>query len=901
MWQGNWRDIAWSRLGQPWDIVIIGGGITGAGILREASKLGLRCLLVEQRDFAWGTSSRSSKMVHGGLRYLRDGNLPLVKAAVQERERLIDEGPGLIEPLGFLLPTFRGAWPGRWTYEAALSLYDVLAHRWDHPYYDQDAFKMLVPHITGAGLDGGFRYRDAWTDDARLTIRVIREAVADGGVAISYVAAEDLLFREGWVAGVRVRDREQGRTADVFARAVINATGAWADRLRSRVGASPSIRPLRGSHLVFPAWRFPVAQAVGLTHPIDHRYIFVIPWYGVTVVGTTDLDHDGPLDQEQRISPQEVAYLMAAVETTFPSLGLTLEDVIATFSGVRPVIGTGKVDPSREARDHEIWEDNGLLTVTGGKLTTFRLIALDVLRRASKYVPDMPPVDDRGPVLNRVAPVVTDGKPIGEDLGRALVGRHGLEASALMTSAQRGELEHIPGTPFLWAELRWAARCEGVVHLDDLLLRRVRLGFLLPDGGSRLLPQIRAICQPELGWDDDRWESEEAAYLALWREIEREWETPPAGDYVRQALAGVPFYRTPKPRWESLHDIQAILSRYELTGEDRYRQAFAQIWQSILASDIHNTGGFTSGEQATGNPYDPRAIETCCTVAWMVLSVDMLRLTGDPRVADELERSFYNAALGAQSPSGRWWTYNTPMDGVRRASAHEIVFQAREGSPELNCCSVNGPRALGILSEWGLMRAGDGLALNAYGPGRITATLASGQAVTLSQETDYPCDGRVTLTLSLAEPTPFALSLRIPGWSRRTVAALNGQALDATPGSYLRLERTWRAGDLLTLSFDLAVRTLVGAREAAGRVSLLRGPLLLAYDRRYNAVDPDELPPLTDVEGRDLPGASWGGPAPAPWLLVEAPTADGGALRLCDFASAGAAGTPYRTWLPARA
>jgi DUF1680 family protein len=192
-------------------------------------------------------------------------------------------------------------------------------------------------------------------------------------------------------------------------------------------------------------------------------------------------------------------------------------------------------------------------------------------------------------------------------------------------------------------------------------------------------------------------------YLELVRAIEQDWEKPPAGDYVRQALAGQPFYLTPKPRWESLHDIQAIVELYWLTGEQKYRTAFEQIWWSIFEFDRHNTGGFTSGEQATGNPYDPRAIETCCTVAWMALSVDMLKLTANSIVADEIELSLLNGMLGGQSPTGRWWTYNTPMDGVKKASAHDIVFQARAGSPELNCCSVNAPRGLSMIADWGLM------------------------------------------------------------------------------------------------------------------------------------------------------------------------------------------------------
>ena len=393
-------------------------------------------------------------------------------------------------------------------------------------------------------------------------------------------------------------------------------------------------------------------------------------------------------------------------------------------------------------------------------------------------------------------------------------------------------------------------------------------------------------------------ETGEPRYLRLLREVEADWETPPAGDYVRTALAGLPFYRTPKPRWESLHDIQAILSLYEITGEERYRRAFEHIWRSIREGDRHNTGGFSSGEQATGNPYDPRAIETCCTVAWMALSVDMLRLTGDAQVADELELSTLNAALGAQSPSGRWWTYNTPMDGVRRASAHEIVFQAREGSPELNCCSVNGPRSLGMLSEWAVMQSAEGPVLNYYGPSAFTVALSSGQLLRLMQTTEYPIQGQVNLALDLEKPERFALRVRIPAWSKETRAWLNGRPLEGiAPGSYLRLEREWRKGDALRLEMDMSMRIWRGEREAAGKASFYRGPLLLAYDRRFNAMDPDDLPAI-DLERLGAEFVPWRGGWPEPWLLVRLPTKDGRGIIVCDFATAGAAGTPYRTWLP---
>jgi glycerol-3-phosphate dehydrogenase len=559
MWEGNWRDRVWSELeqsqpGQEWDVIVVGGGITGAGILREAARLGLRCLLVDRHDFGWGTSSRSSKLVHGGLRYLKERKLRLTRSCVHERERLLEEGPGLIDPLGFLLATYEGDRPGRWTYGAGLSVYDLLALQWSHRHYSAADFQMLAPHISQSGLKGGFRYGDAQTDDARLVLRVIREAVADGAVALNYAAVEGVLRDETQpsapVIGARLLDEADrmpspGRTTDVYGRVVINATGAWADELRGQIGAPARIRALRGSHLIFPYWRLPVAQAVSFLHPVDRRPVFIFPWEGITLVGTTDVDHDQRLEDEPRIGPGEVAYLMAAVEAQFPSLRLTLDDVISTFAGVRPVIGTGKVDPSKESRDHVVWPENGLLTVTGGKLTTFRLIALDALEAVSHRLPDLPPLDEKVPVLNPVDVELPGAEDLEEGERRRLLGRYAAEAPALVAVARPGELELIPGTQTLWAELRWAARAEGVVHLDDLMLRRVRLGHVLPHGGERLFPRIRAICQQELGWDDARWELEEAAYLDLWdccyglpeREAIPDWRAMLAEARVRREAA----------------------------------------------------------------------------------------------------------------------------------------------------------------------------------------------------------------------------------------------------------------------------------------------------------------------------------------------------------------------------
>jgi uncharacterized protein len=394
----------------------------------------------------------------------------------------------------------------------------------------------------------------------------------------------------------------------------------------------------------------------------------------------------------------------------------------------------------------------------------------------------------------------------------------------------------------------------------------------------------------------------EPRYLRMMREIEKDWER--AGDYFRAGLSGLEFFQSPRPRWESLHDLQGLVELYRITGDARYRAAFEHHWRSIARWDRHNTGGFSSGEQATGNPYSPGAIETCCTIAWMALTVDMLRLTGDSSCADELELSTFNGGVGAQHPSGRWWTYSTPMDGVREASAHSIVFQSRAGTPELNCCSVNAPRALGMLSEWAVMADAEGLVINHYGPGNFRGKLADQTPVTLRCETEYPVAGQVRLRVDPGKATEFLLKFRIPAWSGTTRVEVNGKALDGvTPGRYLEVKRRWRKGDTVELGLDMTPRFVTGDREAAGKVSIYRGPLLLTYDQRFNSFDEAKIPLI------DLPRISeatiLASPAKkvdstlSPWLLVNLVT-EAGPLHLCDFASAGAAGTTYRSWLAAR-
>jgi len=523
MWKNGWRDDVWSQLGQTWDLIVVGGGITGAGILREAARAGLRTLLVEGYDFASGTSSRSTKMVHGGLRYLKNAQLVVTYESVSERQRLLREGTGLIKRTGFLFASLRGDHMPGWMFEFGLTIYDLMAGQWTHRRYSVEDMRDLCPPLTTTALQGGYRYIDAQVDDARLVLRVIREAVRDGSTALNYARAESLLrARDGRVCGIVLRDNDpsgKGRTCEVKAGLVISATGAWADELRGQLGKQARIRPLRGSHLIFPLRRIPLQRALSWRHPADGRYIVAMPWEGVTLIGTTDIDHREGLQANPAISPQEVQYLMDAVKIVFPEQELTLADVQATYAGIRPVIDTGNPDPSKESREYLIWKEDGLVTVSGGKMTTFRLMARDTLREARQWLPGHRRFDVRKAVLD---PLLKEeeqaiaGLPLHIPARQRLLGRYAADVPALSATARSQDWQPVGESDTLWAELRWAARAEGVVHLDDLLLRRTRLGLLLPHGAFEYIEMLRGIVQPELGWDDARWQEEVVSYKKIW-------------------------------------------------------------------------------------------------------------------------------------------------------------------------------------------------------------------------------------------------------------------------------------------------------------------------------------------------------------------------------------------------
>lgn len=519
---------------QEWDLIVVGGGITGAGVFREAAYRGMKVLLVEQRDFAWGTSSRSSKMVHGGLRYLGNGQFGLANDSVKERQNLMTELPGLVEPLPFMMGHYKGVFPGPWIFNQLLAIYDFMAGKRYRHFFKKGIRDFLVPGMNTLKLKGATQFADAVTDDARLVMRVIQAGQEDKGLALNYLKAIEVLKDQGKVCGLLLKDVESGESIQVRAKAVINATGVWTDELRAIMGADQVIRPLRGSHLVVPFWRLPVSFSVSFFHSEDKRPVFVFPWEGVAVIGTTDLDHKADSAKEASISQQEVKYLLDAVNQQFPDAKLQKKDIRSTWSGVRPVVSKQnsksgqalKLDqhakPSDEKREHAIWDDSGLISVAGGKLTTYRLIALDVLQKASPYLDMSTSSFSKSSQFD--SPQKTDLHAFEIQLSletkKRLYGRYGEHVFSIFKLIEKSPdlAEKISTSDTLWAELAWACQSEMVVHLDDLLLRRTRIALLLDNGALEFSSKIERICKTYLYWEDAQWLAELNRFKNIMRE-----------------------------------------------------------------------------------------------------------------------------------------------------------------------------------------------------------------------------------------------------------------------------------------------------------------------------------------------------------------------------------------------
>ncbi|GAC1434953.1 MAG: glycerol-3-phosphate dehydrogenase/oxidase [Solirubrobacteraceae bacterium] len=513
---------------ERFDVVVIGGGITGAGVALDAATRGYSVALLERADYASGTSSRSSKLVHGGLRYLQNFDLGLVREALLERQLMVALAPHLVRPLQLVVPAFDGQRPDR-LMGVGLNLYDVMSVErrrgrrsggssasWSperHQMISGEQVVELLPALAGREPTGGYLFYDCQTDDVRLVLTVLGEAERFGAVCANRVEVRELLEEQGRACGVRAWDEESATEFVVRADNVVNATGVWADRIRPdelhNEAELPRIRPSRGTHLTLSPADVPL-EAGAIVPAGGGRSVFALPWLGRTLIGTTDNDYEGGLDHI-RPAGDDIDYLLAATNEFFGT-ALGPADVTGAYAGVRPLISTGdskkSVDISRKAELYET--SSGMITITGGKLTTWRRMAkLAVDRMVERDVQQAPcrtheiPLGQpiRADELQRV-----EGVP--EESYEALASRYGYAATeVLRIAAERGELAQaiVPGLPDLLAEAVHAARAEQARSVGDVLLRRTRLGLLaareLADGPAA---RVAAALGAELGWPEAR-------------------------------------------------------------------------------------------------------------------------------------------------------------------------------------------------------------------------------------------------------------------------------------------------------------------------------------------------------------------------------------------------------------
>jgi len=564
--------------GEQFDLVVVGGGITGAGVALDAASRGYSVALIERADYASGTSSRSSKLVHGGLRYLQSFDLGLVREALLERQLLVALAPHLVRPLPLVVPAFDGARLDR-LMGVGLNLYDVMSvdrerlrarrprraragapaaadaeadagglallergESWSperHRIVSGEEVVELLPALAARAPSSGYLFYDCQTDDVRLVLTVLGEAERFGAVCANRLGAVSLLERDGRARGVRAMDSESGAELEIRADNVVNATGVWADTLRPRElhdeAELPRIRPSRGTHLTLPHEALPLV-AGAIVPAGGGRSIFALPWLGRTLVGTTDNDYEGPLEHV-RPAGEEIAYLLEAVNEFFAA-ELTERDVTGAFAGVRPLISSGdskkSVDISRKAELYET--SSGMITITGGKLTTWRRMAkLTVDRLVEREAREAPCRTAEIPLGQPVAEQeLASVEGVGAQQRAALAARYGYGAHEVLARAgERPVLARaiLPGQPDLLAEVAIAARREQARCVGDVLLRRTRLGLLAarelcvggiaevsdgPDGaedpdrpgGSRCdggaVERVAEVLAEELGWDEPR-------------------------------------------------------------------------------------------------------------------------------------------------------------------------------------------------------------------------------------------------------------------------------------------------------------------------------------------------------------------------------------------------------------
>jgi glycerol-3-phosphate dehydrogenase len=536
-----------------WDVVIVGGGIVGCGALLDAVSRGLTAALIEQDDIAAGTSSRSSRLIHGGLRYLEQLRFGLVREALAERSRLLALAPHLVRLEPFLFPIYGIPYASKAFYDAGLTLYDILGARRDggwHRRLSAAETLELAPTLRPDGLHGGLLYHDGVEDDARYTLAVARTAIAGGGVAVTRMRATGVRAgSSGGIQTLRAADLATGEDIEIRTKAVVDAAGVWAAEPDHPFGGgSLRILPSRGAHLVVPRARIP--NQTGLTVRVPGKIVFVIPWPDHWLIGTTDAPYDGPAARPAAAG-WEVDELIDTVNTTM-RMDLTRADVVGTYAGLRPLIAPADGSTVKASREHRVSVGrDGVVRIGGGKYTTYRVMARDVIdavlgpagakaRPSDTAERRLVGAAEPGQLARIAGELATIPAlaAVGPEAARRLVDRHGTEAPAVVAlGAELGLLNPlVPGWPFLEAEVAWAARHELAASLDDVLARRTRLAQELPDRGAAIAPRVAAILGADLDWGVARQAFEIDVYLASAR---REFSVTPSEAPETKAAAAV--------------------------------------------------------------------------------------------------------------------------------------------------------------------------------------------------------------------------------------------------------------------------------------------------------------------------------------------------------------------------
>jgi len=497
----------WRALGERvFDVLVIGGGITGCGIARAAALHGLGVALVDKGDLASGTSSRSSRLVHGGVRYLEHGHLHLVFESSAERRRLLRLAPHLVRPLEFTWPVYRGARVPRWKLGAGLTLYDALAlfrNVGRHHRLGRTAVLEREPALKADGLLGGATYFDARTNDARLTLANAVGALEAGAVVVNHAAAGDLSSERGRVTGAAVTDLLTGCATHVRATVVVRATGPW----------TGDVRGSKGAHIAVPRGRVGNRQALTLLSPADGRVLFTLPAGELAIVGTTDTFTDASPD-DVRASNDDIRYLLDAANSFFPASNLTTGDVVSAWAGIRPLLPTKDDTPGGATREHLVsTSDAGVVTITGGKLTTYRVMANDALEVVAGRLGRALPRDvtrnlplPGGDFSSLAALTEEVAHTIGDRaLAAHLAETYGTRWRAVWPDVGApGGSERLDDTlPYVAGELRYSVREELACTLGDLLVRRTHIAFETRDHGAAAAERAAPVVSPLLGWDRD--------------------------------------------------------------------------------------------------------------------------------------------------------------------------------------------------------------------------------------------------------------------------------------------------------------------------------------------------------------------------------------------------------------